>query len=130
MPKAPRNFPESTRATARVRLAWPLVLVLVLALAGLLSALAGCRSSQSTVGLPEASLSASSDAQTTFRRLRAARFAGSTQERRKLEPDLRRFLVRFPGEESSDMVRVLLAFDCASRGSLQEARVLLAQVRV
>jgi hypothetical protein len=62
--------------------------------------------------------------------LRAAWFSGSTSERRKLEPDLRRFLQTFPNEEPSDMVRVLLAFDCVSRGSLQEARVLLAQQRV
>jgi len=95
-----------------------------------LAPLAGCRRSQSEVGRPEASLSANADAQTTFRKLRAAWFSGSTNERRKLEPDLRRFLARFPGEESSDMVRVLLAFDCVSRGSLQEARVLIAQVRV
>jgi hypothetical protein len=100
------------------------------ALAVLAAAGAGCRRSESEVGRPEASLSASADAQTTFRKLRAAWFSGSTNERRKLEPDLRRFLVRFPGEESSDMVRVLLAFDCVSRGSLQEARVLIAQVRV
>jgi hypothetical protein len=92
--------------------------------------LPGCRNAQSEVGLPEASLSASGDAQTTFRTLRAAWFSGSTNERRKLEPDLRRFLARFPSEEPSDMVRVLLAFDCVSRGSLQEARVLIAQVRV
>jgi hypothetical protein len=82
------------------------------------------------VGRPEASLSASADAQASFRNLRAAWFSGSTNERRKLEPDLRSFLVRFPSEEPSDMVRVLLAFDCVSRGSLQEARVLIAQVRV
>ncbi|HKO52219.1 MAG TPA: hypothetical protein VJV79_31140 [Polyangiaceae bacterium] len=91
---------------------------------------AGCRNAQSEVGLPEASLSASADAQASFRRLRAAWFAGSTNERRKLEPDLRRYLARFPNDEPSDMVRVLLAFDCVSRGSLQEARVLIAQVRV
>jgi len=126
MPKAPRTFRDSTCATARARL------LLALALAASILPLAGtgCRASQSTVGLPEASLSANADAQTTFRKLRAAWFAGSTHERRTLEPELRRFLVRFPGEESSDMVRVLLAFDCVSRGSLQEARVLIAQVRV
>ena len=121
MPKAPRTFRESTSAR-------PLLRRLVLASACL--ALAGCRNSQSEVGRPEASLSASADAQANFRNLRAAWFAGSTNERRRLEPDLRRFLVRFPGEEPSDMVRVLLAFDCVSRGSLQEARVLIAQVRV
>ncbi|HET7541080.1 MAG TPA: hypothetical protein VFK05_14455 [Polyangiaceae bacterium] len=61
--------------------------------------------------------------------MRAAWFAGSTNERRRLEPELRRYLVRFPNEEPSDMVRVLLAFVCVSRGSLQEARVFIAQVR-
>jgi len=124
MPKAPRTFRESTSARTLLR---RLELV---ALAGACLALAGCRNSQSEVGRPEASLSASADAQANFRNLRAAWFAGSTNERRRLEPDLRRFLVRFPGEEPSDMVRVLLAFDCVSRGSLQEARVLIAQVRV
>ncbi|MEI9941446.1 MAG: hypothetical protein WDO69_29860 [Pseudomonadota bacterium] len=117
MPKPFRTFRDSTCA-------------LVLALAGLSLSLTACRHSQSEIGLPEASLSASGDAQTSFRNLRAAWFSGSTNERRKLEPELRRFLTRFPGEEPSDMVRVLLAFDCVSRGALQEARVLIAQVRV
>jgi hypothetical protein len=126
MPKASRTFRDSTARTAFAR---GLSLVAPLALAASLP-LAGCKRSLSDVGRPEASLSANAEAQTTFRKLRAAWFSGSTNERRKLEPDLRRFLVRFPGEESSDMVRVLLAFDCVSRGSLQEARVLIAQVRV
>ncbi|MEI9953984.1 MAG: hypothetical protein WDO74_34660 [Pseudomonadota bacterium] len=126
MPKAPRTFPDSTSSAFALELGLAGVL---LAVAPLLI-LPGCKRSQTEVGLPEASLSASADAQTTFRKLRAAWFAGSTNERRKLEPDLRRFLVRFPSEEPSDMVRVLLAFDCVSRGSLQEARVLIAQVRV
>ncbi|HEX3851978.1 MAG TPA: hypothetical protein VHW01_13495, partial [Polyangiaceae bacterium] len=50
-------------------------------------------------------------------------------ERRKLEPDLRTFLARFPNDEPSDMVRVLIAFDSVSRGDLTDARVLIAQVR-
>ncbi len=124
MPKAPRTFRDSTCAAVALTLAGPRLLGLLLLLSP------GCRNTQSEVGLPEASLSASADAQAIFRPLRAAWFSGSTNERRKLEPDLRRFLFRFPGEEPSDMVRVLLAFDCVSRGSLQEARVLIAQVRV
>ena len=124
MPKAPRTFRDSTCAALASACAW------ALALTGPLLPLVSCRNAQSEVGLPEASLSASADAQAIFRQLRAAWFAGSTNERRKLEPDLRRYLWRFPGEEPSDMVRVLLAFDCVSRGSLQEARVLIAQVRV
>src|SRR3954451_9019903 len=126
MPKAPRTFRDSTYELSS---AFGAYAALGLLLAGPLLAF-GCRHSQSAALLPEASLSASADAQTTYRKLRAAWFAGSTNERRKLEPDLRRFLVRFPSEELSDMVRVLLAFDCVSRGSLQEARVLIAQVRV
>jgi hypothetical protein len=114
--------------TVQVRFTRPLSFALLLA--GLFLDSAACRSAQSTVGLPETSLSANAEAQGTFRKLRAAWFAASTNERRTLEPDLRRFLVRFPSEESSDMVRVLLAFVCVSRGSLQEARVLIAQVRV
>jgi hypothetical protein len=121
MPKASETFRDSTRV-------WSLALGL--ALAPLASLELGCRRSQDEVGRPVASLSASADAQTSFRRLRAAWFAGSTSERRKLEADLRRFLQSFPTEEPSDMVRVLLAFDCVSRGSLQEARVLIAQLRV
>lgn len=128
MPKAPRTFRDSTRTPTFALLA-PAALA-ALALAGSLSAVSGCRRSQTQVGLPEASLSASPDAQTAYRKLRATWFAGSTSERRKLEPELRSFLVRFPNDEPSDMVRVLLAFDCVSRGSLQEARVLIAQVRV
>ncbi|HEY0464825.1 MAG TPA: hypothetical protein VGC79_11475 [Polyangiaceae bacterium] len=129
MPKAPRTFRDSTCARP---LGCLFALRLALGLAGpfILFGLAGCRHSQSEVGRPEASLSASAEAQTGFRNLRAAWFSGSTNERRRLEADLRRFLVRFPNEEPSDMVRVLLAFDCVSRGSLQEARVLIAQVRV
>lgn len=123
MPKAPETFRDSTNKR------WPACFV-----SGLVGVLAlgagGCRHSQSEVGRPEASLSANADAQTSFRKLRAAWFSGSTSERRKLEPDLRIFLQRFPNDEPSDMVRVLLAFDCVSRGSLQEARVLIAQVRV
>lgn len=88
-----------------------------------------CGHSGRDTGRPEAALSASSDAQTAFRALRAAWFSGSSTERRKLEPELRTFLVRFPRDEQSDMVRVLIAFDCVSRGSLLEARVLLASVR-
>ena len=121
MPKAFQTFRDSTSAA--------LAVLLTLASGGFLP-LAGCRHSRSQVGIPEASLSANADAQASFRALRAAWFAGSTNQRRKLEPELRRFLVRFPSEEPSDMVRVLLAFDCVSRGSLQEARVLIAQVRV
>ena len=133
MPKAPRTFRDSTCARA---VAWVLALggprLASAALAALAASapLASCRQAQNEVGLPEASLSASAAAQTSYRNLRAAWFSGSTSERRKLEPDLRRFLLRYPSEESSDMVRVLLAFDCVSRGSLQEARVLIAQVRV
>ena len=137
MPKAPRTFRDSTSALTGAHLrslspARSRSLSCLLGVAGLVgfSGLLGCRHSQSEVGRPEASLSASADAQSSFRNLRAAWFAGSTNERRKLEPELRRFLARFPNEEPSDMVRVLLAFDCVSRGSLQEARVLIAQVRV
>jgi len=121
MPKAPETFRHSTNVWSRV---------VALGLACLAVAGPGCRRSQDEVGRPAASLSANPDAQTSFRSLRAAWFSGSTSERRKLEPDLRRFLQSFPTEEPSDMVRVLLAFDCVSRGSLQEARVLIAQVRV
>ncbi|HEY1532985.1 MAG TPA: hypothetical protein VGF76_03175, partial [Polyangiaceae bacterium] len=78
---------------------------------------------------PEATLSARQDAQAAFRALRAAWFSGSMNERRKLEPDLRTFLARFPNDEPSDMVRVLIAFDSVSRGDLTDARVLIAQVR-
>ncbi|HEY3665460.1 MAG TPA: hypothetical protein VGL19_05645, partial [Polyangiaceae bacterium] len=90
---------------------------------------AGCRRSRGGVELPEATLSARQDAQSAFRALRAAWFSGSSNERRRLEPDLRTFLARFPNEEPSDMVRVLIAFDSVSRGDLTEARVLIAQVR-
>src|SRR3954467_1832378 len=131
MPKPTRTFRDSTGAPSRalgLGLALALSCVSVAVVGPML--LLGCRHSQSEVGLPEASLSASAEAQASFRQLRAAWFSGSTSERRKLEPDLRRFLLRFPSEEPSDMVRVLLAFDCVSRGSLQEARVLIAQVRV
>jgi len=121
MPTALRTFRDSTHVRS-IGLAYG---SLVLAFA-----LLGCRHSRSEVGLPEASLSANADAQTRFRALREAWFAGSTNERRRLEPDLRRFIVRYPNDEQSDMVRVLLAFDCVSRGALQEARVLIAQVRV
>lgn len=122
MPKASETFRDSTSARWRA-----LGLAFALPLCG---AGTGCRHSQNEVGRPAASLSANAEAQTRFRDLRAAWFAGSTSERRKLEPDLRRFLQSFPNEEPSDMIRVLLAFDCVSRGSLQEARVLIAQVRV
>ena len=37
--------------------------------------------------------------------------------------------MRFPRDEHSDTVRVLVAFDCVSRGALQDARVFLASVR-
>ncbi|HYP78432.1 MAG TPA: hypothetical protein VER12_20810 [Polyangiaceae bacterium] len=126
MPKAPGTFRDSTSAP---RFSASRALALSLLVLAPLASSAACRQSQSEVGLPEARLSASAEAQTSFRNLRTAWFSGSTSERRKLEPDLRRFLQRFPSEEPSDMVRVLLAFDCASRGSLQEARVLIAQVR-
>jgi hypothetical protein len=89
----------------------------------------GCGHSSSDADRPEATLSANADAQAAFRALRAAWFSGSSSERRKLEPELRAFLVRFPRDEQSDAVRVLIAFDCVSRGSLQEARVFLASVR-
>ena len=97
--------------------------------ASLLASAIGCRSTRGGADRPEATLAASADAQSSFRALRAAWFAGSGVERRKLEPELRAFLARFPTDEQSDMVRVLLAFDCASRAQLPEARVLLAQVR-
>src|SRR6478735_7766519 len=126
MPKAPGTFRDSTSAP---RFSASRALASSLLVLAPLASSAACRQSQSEVGLPEARLSASAEAQTSFRNLRTAWFSGSTSERRKLEPDLRRFLQRFPSEEPSDMVRVLLAFDCASRGSLQEARVLIAQVR-
>src|SRR6188768_2988257 len=122
MPKASGIFPDSTRMRALPF--WFAVLAPCLGLST-----GSCRQSRSEVGRPEARLSASVEAQANFRNLRAAWFSGSTSERRRLEPDLRRFLVRFPNEEPSDMVRVLLAFDCVSRGSLQEARVFIAQVR-
>src|SRR6478609_2793918 len=118
MPKVPGNFRESTSMP---------ILALWLALVAPCLALSGgaCQHSKSEVGRPEARLSGSVEAQANFRNLRAAWFAGSTNERRRLEPELRHFLVRFPNDEPSDMVRVLLAFVCASRGSLQEARVLI-----
>ena len=89
----------------------------------------GCGPARGEAGRPEATLSANGDAQAAFRVLRAAWFSGSSSERRKLEAELRMFLVRFPRDEQSDTVRVLIAFDCVSRGSLQEARVFLASVR-
>jgi hypothetical protein len=95
----------------------------------LLALAVGCRGSRGGADRPEATLAASADAQASFRALRAAWFAGSGVERRKLEPELRTFLSRFPTDEQSDMVRVLIAFDCASRGALRDARVLLDQVR-
>jgi hypothetical protein len=94
-----------------------------------LSVVVGCRSSRGGADRPEATLAASESAQSAFRALRAAWFLGSGAERRKLEPALRTFLIRFPTDEQSDMVRVLIAFDCASRGALRDARVFLAQVR-
>ena len=93
------------------------------------AAFVGCGHARGDTLRPEATLSASSDAQAAFRALRPAWFSGSVNERRKLEPDLRTFLVRFPNEEPSDLVRVLLAFDCVSRGALTDARVLIAEVR-
>ena len=101
-----------------------------ISLLGLLAlAASACGSSRSEVDRPQATLANSASAQTKFRALRAAWFAGSTSERRRLEPELRDFLVRYPNDEQSDMVRVLVAFDSVSRGALQEARVLIAQVR-
>ncbi|MEO7036309.1 MAG: hypothetical protein ABI335_21005 [Polyangiaceae bacterium] len=88
-----------------------------------------CGHSRADALRPEATLSASSDAQAAFRALRPAWFASTMNERRKLEPALRTFLVRFPNDEQSDLVRVLLAFDCVSRGALTDARVLIAEVR-
>ena len=114
MPKVFRSPRHSTPAS----------LLLTFALAS-----AGCGQARGELGRPQATLSARADAQGAFRELRAAWFSGSTQERRRLEPDLRSFLARFPTDEQSDMVRVLLAFDCVSRGALLEARVLVAQVR-
>jgi hypothetical protein len=112
MPKLPRLFSLSTSALA------------------LLALLAdGCGHARGDAGRPEATLSANADAQAAFRALRAAWFSGSSSERRRLEAELRTFLVRFPRDEQSDTVRVLIAFDCVSRGSLQEARVFLASVR-
>jgi hypothetical protein len=111
MPKVPRVFSFSTLAWSL----WPL--------------LVACGHSHSQENRPEATLSANGDAQAAFRALRAAWFSGSSGERRKLEAELRSFLVRFPRDEQSDTVRVLIAFDCVSRGSLQEARVFLASVR-
>jgi hypothetical protein len=90
---------------------------------------AACGHSRGDVGRPEATLSASADAQAAFRALRAAWFSGSANERRELDPELRAFLARFPKDESSDMVAVLIAFDCVSRGALSEARALIAGVR-
>jgi hypothetical protein len=90
---------------------------------------AGCGRSRGDADRPEATLSARTDAQAAFRALRAAWFSGSVSERRKLEPALRTFLARFPNEEPSDMVRVLIAFDSVSGGDLTDARVLVAQVR-
>ncbi|MEP7050188.1 MAG: hypothetical protein ABJB12_07545 [Pseudomonadota bacterium] len=89
----------------------------------------GCGHSRADALRPEATLAASSDAQAAFRALRPAWFAGTMNERRKLEPALRTFLVRFPNDEQSDLARVLLAFDCVSRGALTDARVLIAEVR-
>ena len=109
MPKVCRVFSVSTLVTALL--------------------LPSCGHSRGEAGRPEATLSANADAQAAFRALRAAWFSGSSSERRKLEPELRMFLVRFPRDEQSDTVRVLLAFDCVSRGALQEARVFLASVR-
>lgn len=90
--------------------------------------LGGCGHSRRDLGRPEASLSASSDAQTAFRVLRAAWFAGSSTERRKLDRELRAFLRRFPEDPQSDMVRALLAYDSVSRGALPEARALIANI--
>ena len=102
-----------------------LVSTCVLALLGATA----CGHSASETNRPAATLSATGDAQSAFRALRAAWFSGSTAERRALEPDLRAFLARFPRDEHSDTVRVLIAFDCVSRGALQDARVFLASVR-
>ena len=101
----------------------------VLLLATLVGAL-GCGHRPGDAGLPEATLATNADAQAAFRALRGAWFSGGASERRKLEPALREFLVRFPNEGPSDLVRVLLAFGYVNRGRLVEARALLAQVRV
>ncbi|MEO6599237.1 MAG: hypothetical protein ABIQ16_05145, partial [Polyangiaceae bacterium] len=122
MPKAPRLSLLSTRASR-------LLGATVFGSGALLALSVGCRSSRGGADRPEATLAASAEAQRSFRALRAAWFAGSGVERRQLEPELRTFLARFPSDEQSDMVRVLIAFDCASRGALPEARVLLARVR-
>lgn len=123
MPKVLRTILLSTRPR---RLAAPL---LGLSLGFSVLPVVGCRSSRGGANQPEATLAASADSQRSFRALRAAWFAGSGSERRKLEPELRAFLARFPTDEQSDMVRVLIAFDCAGRGALREARVMLALVR-
>jgi len=112
MPKVLRIFSVSTLATSLCA-----------------SLVNGCGHSSADMDRPEATLSANGDAQAAFRALRAAWFSGSSSERRKLEPELRLFLARFPRDEQSDTVRVLIAFDCVSRGALQEARVFLASVR-
>ena len=117
----PNAAPPSRHSTRAARTPWLLAVCA--------AAAAACGHSRADALRPEATLSASSDAQAAFRALRPAWFAGSMNERRKLEPDLRTFLVRFPNDEPSDLVRVLLAFDCVSRGALTDARVLIAQVR-
>ncbi|MET0790726.1 MAG: hypothetical protein ABW061_04335 [Polyangiaceae bacterium] len=118
MPKVLRRSVLSTRVPLLLRAA---VFGLGLSVA--------CRSSRGAADRPQATLAASPAAQSAFRPLRAAWFAASGSERRKLDPELRRFLVRFPTDEPSDMVRVLVAFNSASRGALPEARSLLAHVR-
>ncbi len=119
MPKAARIARFST--PARLSLALGASILSVVA--------AACHGSQNAADRPEATLASSSDAQRAFRPLRSNWFAGSSGERRRLEPELRAFLARFPNDERTDTVRVLLAFDCASRGALPDARTFLARVR-
>lgn len=86
-----------------------------------------CGPARGDAGRPEATLSASANAQSQFRRLRATWFAGNVRERQGLDSELRRFVGLFPADPQTDRVRVLLAFNALTRGALVEAR---AQLRL
>ena len=112
MPSASHRFRFSKRAFALGALLLP-----------------GCGSARGEAERPEATLSASEGAQSQFRELRAAWFAGTSREREQIDLELRRFVTRFPADPQTDRVRVLLAWAAVTRGSLAEARTQLRGVR-
>ncbi len=89
----------------------------------------GCGGGNKDPNAPDPALATSLDAQRDFRELQLEWLNAADGKRTTLEPDLRRYLAKYPQEPKSRVARVYLAWVLVEQGRLGPARALVQQVR-